>query len=58
LWLAAVDETALGDAVKWELSRGGAHFPHLYRALNLSEIVWCRALPLEPEGHVFPDDLA
>ncbi len=57
LWLAALDETTLGDALKWEPSRGGALFPHLYRKLELSEILWCKPLPLGPDGHEFPADL-
>ena len=58
LYLATIDPESLGAALKWEVSRGGALFPHLYRALELSEILWCKPLPLGPEGHVFPDDLA
>ncbi len=57
LWLAAVDENLLGDALKWEVSRGGALFPHLYRALALAEVAWCRELPLVEGAHVFPDDI-
>ena len=58
LWLAAVDETKISGDLKWEVSRGNMLFPHLYRALTLADILWCRALPLGPDGHVFPDDLA
>ena len=36
LMVIAVDATALGDALKWEVSRGGALFPHLYAALPLN----------------------
>ena len=57
LWLAALDETVLGDALKWEISRGGARFPHLYRSLNLDEVLWCVPLPLEAAQHIFPDNL-
>jgi len=39
LVLAEVDLGALGDAVRWEESRGGALFPHLYGVLPLSAIV-------------------
>jgi uncharacterized protein (DUF952 family) len=39
LHVAAVDLEALGDAVKWEESRGGALFPHLYGAPLLLETV-------------------
>lgn len=39
LWVAAVDLAALGDAVKWEPSRGGALFPHVYADLPLAAVV-------------------
>ncbi|TCM22147.1 uncharacterized protein (DUF952 family) [Novosphingobium sp. PhB165] len=39
LALAAVDLDLLGDAVKWEVSRGGALFPHIYADLPLSAVV-------------------
>jgi uncharacterized protein (DUF952 family) len=38
LVIAAVDLIALGDAVRWEVSRGGALFPHLYGRLPLSAV--------------------
>jgi uncharacterized protein (DUF952 family) len=38
LHVAAVDLAALGDAVKWEHSRGGQLFPHIYAALPLSAV--------------------
>lgn len=51
LWLLACDADALGDALRWEPSRGGLLFPHLYRALNRDEVIWARALPLAGGGH-------
>jgi len=39
LLLVAVDATAVGDALKWEPSRGGDLFPHLYAPLKLSDVV-------------------
>ncbi len=39
LWLVCVDLTVLGDALKWEPSRGGALFPHLYAPLPLSAAI-------------------
>ena len=39
LHVAAVDLDALGDAVKWEASRGGALFPHIYGGPLLLETV-------------------
>lgn len=55
LFLAALDSDALGDALKWEVSRGDALFPHLYGPLRLSDILWCQPLPLAEDGsHAFP----
>jgi uncharacterized protein (DUF952 family) len=54
LTLAAVDGEALGGALRWEPSRGGALFPHLYGPLPMSAVVWSRPLKLGPDGaHVF-----
>lgn len=56
LVLAAVESEALGSALRWEPSRGGALFPHLYRELARSEVTWHAPLPLGAEGrHVFPE---
>jgi uncharacterized protein (DUF952 family) len=55
LVLVAVDADALGAALKWEPSRGGALFPHLYGKLPLIAVRWTKPLPLGPDGrHVFP----
>jgi uncharacterized protein (DUF952 family) len=54
--LAAVDAGALGDDLKWEPSRGGALFPHLYAELPKAAVLRADPLPLGPDGaHVFPD---
>ena len=54
LVLTAVDVEALGAALRWEPSRGGALFPHLYAPLALSAVVWTRPLPRGQDGrHVF-----
>jgi uncharacterized protein (DUF952 family) len=59
LVLVAVDAGALGDRLKWEPSRGGALFPHLYGDLSLAAVRSVVALPLGPDGrHVFPEHLA
>lgn len=55
--LAAVDDRHLGDALKWEPSRGGADFPHLYRALALSDVAEHHELIRTPDGFVFPAGL-
>ncbi|MEY4851135.1 MAG: DUF952 domain-containing protein [Rhodospirillales bacterium] len=38
-----LDADALGEALKWEESRGGQLFPHLYRPLRLDEVIEVRA---------------
>jgi len=50
LTLAAIDAEALGGALRWEPSRGGALFPHLYGPLPMSAVVWSRPLRLGPDG--------
>jgi uncharacterized protein (DUF952 family) len=55
LVLVAVAAEALGPALKWEPSRGGALFPHLYGRLPLHAVRWAKPLPLSPDGrHAFP----
>ena len=56
LTLVAVDADALAGALKWEVSRGGDRFPHLYGALPLAAVLWARPLPLgDDQRHVFPE---
>ncbi|MBM6592937.1 DUF952 domain-containing protein [Microvirga sp. BT291] len=56
LVLAAIEAEALGPALKYEPSRGGDLFPHLYGPLPLSAVRWVRPLPVGPDGrHVLPD---
>jgi uncharacterized protein (DUF952 family) len=57
LVLVAADPARLGDALKWEISRGGALFPHLYGPLPLEAVKWVVDLPLDPATgrHVFPE---
>lgn len=57
LILLALEADAMGEALKWEASRGGALFPHLYRALHLDEVIWAKPLPLVGEAHRFPEDM-
>ncbi len=57
LVIVAFDEAALGDALKWEPSRGGDLFPHLYGALPTAIAAWQKPLPLDPDGMpVIPED--
>ena len=57
LVLVACAAEPLGAALKWEVSRGGALFPHLYRPLDLADVSWDKSLPLGAAGHIFPEDL-
>ena len=55
LVLVAVAAARLGDRLRWEPSRGGALFPHLYSPLDPKEADWTEPLPLGPDGsHAFP----
>lgn len=40
----------LGDALKWEPSRGGALFPHLYAALGVSDIAATKGISVAADG--------
>jgi len=50
LVLLAVDADALGDSLKWEPSRGGELFPHLYGPLTLDAVTGMADLPLDAKG--------
>ncbi len=55
LLLVSVNADRLGERLKWEPSRGGALFPHLYGDLDLSAVLKVEPLPLDPLGrHRFP----
>ena len=51
LILVAVDAERLGPRLKWEPSRGGALFPHLYAPLPLDAVRWVRPLADAVDGH-------
>jgi uncharacterized protein (DUF952 family) len=56
LLLIAVPSSALGATLKWEPSRGGDLFPHLYSPLPTTAALWAKALPLGADGrHVCPE---
>ncbi len=55
LILLAVEADALGADLRWEPSRGGALFPHLYRPLRLADVAWSRPIEDGPEGPVLRD---
>ena len=51
LMLVAVRTEKLGPALKYEPSRGGALFPHLYGPLSMDVVAWVEDLPLGRDGH-------
>jgi uncharacterized protein (DUF952 family) len=55
LVLVSIDATTLGESLRYEPSRGGALFPHLYGELDLAAVLRVAPLPLDASGrHVFP----
>ncbi len=54
LWLIAA-ETDRMNTLKWEISRGGAKFPHLYESFKMDHVVWAEELPLIDGIHQFPE---
>jgi uncharacterized protein (DUF952 family) len=59
LLLIAVDDAKLKPALRYEPSRGGALFPHLYAPLDPKAVRWIAPLPLGQDGsHLFPEDIA
>ena len=50
LHLLALEADAL-EALRWEPSRGGDLFPHLYREMRADDVLWSRPIPLGPNGH-------
>lgn len=55
LVLLHIDGDVLGPALKWEPSRGGALFPHLYAELDVKHVFRAEPLPLGADGrHIFP----
>lgn len=58
LLLVAAAAALLAPDLKWEVSRGGAEFPHLYGHLPLAQALWVEPLPLGDDGtHVFPESV-
>jgi uncharacterized protein (DUF952 family) len=58
LILLGVDTNRLGDPLKWEPSRGGEKFPHLYGKLRMEDVSLTVFLPLDEQGkHRFPPDI-
>ncbi len=52
LIIAAIDLPALGDAVRWEPSRHGQLFPHIYAPLVLEAVIAWRPLERQADGTI------
>ncbi len=57
LVLVAVAESSVADALKWEASRGGKLFPHVFTALDPKTVLWVKPLPWDGTAHIFPEEL-
>jgi uncharacterized protein (DUF952 family) len=58
LLLIAIDAASLGDALRWEPSRGGDLFPHLYGTFAPDAVRSITPLPRGADGrHVFPEEI-
>jgi len=58
LVVVAIAAEDVSGFLKWEPSRGGALFPHLYGALPMTAVRWVKPLPLDPGGmHLLPPEL-
>ncbi len=51
LLLVAIDTATLGKSLKYEVSRGGDLFPHLYTDLSMTAVRWVKPMPLGDDGH-------
>lgn len=59
LWVAAVETARVAGELRWEPSRGGQLFPHLYAPLTADAVAWLRRAPLGADGvHRFPAEMA
>jgi uncharacterized protein (DUF952 family) len=55
LVLVAFDPTVFGESLKWEASRGGALFPHVYGVFDPVLALWAKPLPWNGQSHDFPE---
>lgn len=58
LMVLALEADTLGGDLKWEVSRGDQMFPHLYRDMRLSDVLWARPYPKGNSGHILPEGVA
>jgi uncharacterized protein (DUF952 family) len=54
LVLVALTESSVAPALKWEASRGGQLFPHVYATLKTAQVLWVEPLKWNGSAHEFP----
>ncbi|WP_119390190.1 DUF952 domain-containing protein [Taklimakanibacter lacteus] len=57
LVLIAIEADTLGQGLRWEKSRGGDLFPHLYGALDVNKAHAVVPLPWHDTAHLFPEGI-
>ena len=58
LVLLAINTLGLAEDLRWEISRGEQLFPHLFRALRMTDVEWVADLPFVDGMHQFPSSLS
>jgi uncharacterized protein (DUF952 family) len=58
LVLVAYEANQFGAELKWEVSRGGALFPHVYGTLDPAKALWVKPLPWNGAAHDFPAEIS
>lgn len=58
LILLACEGDNMGEELRWEPSRKDDLFPHLYRQLELTDVLWRKPLAIEGATHVIPEDVS
>ena len=56
LLLIAIDQETVANDLKWEPSRGGQLFPHIYGVIDPVQILWAKPLLWDGAAHVFPSE--
>ncbi len=56
LLLVAIHQDVITHHLKWETSRGGQLFPHVYGVIDPTQILWARPLPWDGAAHIFPPE--
>lgn len=56
LLLVAFETEVFGQDLKWEASRGGNLFPHVYATVDPTAAIWAKPMPWNGKSHDFPID--